>query len=155
MVSGFEKRRLSGMLGLLSVDCAKAGGIVPAMDSVTAPATTCLREISVENSCESSEEDGSAMSALLRSARAVYREGRRTLPRPRLATTSPRQTPVRHVQMALGGMRGRQEGRGTIAQIQKPRMRKSRSFLGVSAPQRQNCDGHHSRATAASLDHQG
>jgi hypothetical protein len=41
------------------------------MDSVTAPATTRLREISVENSCESSEEDVSAMSSLLRSARAV------------------------------------------------------------------------------------
>jgi hypothetical protein len=63
---------LSGMLGLLSVDCAKAGEIVPAMDSVTAPATTRRREISVENSWESSEEeDVSAMSALLRSARAV------------------------------------------------------------------------------------
>jgi hypothetical protein len=71
MVSGFEKRRLSGMLGLLSVDCAKAGEIVPTMDSVTAPATTRLREISFENSWESSEEDVSAMSALLQSARAV------------------------------------------------------------------------------------
>jgi hypothetical protein len=59
------------MLGLLSVDCAKAGEIVPTMDSVTAPATTRLREISFENSWESSEEDVSAMSALLQSARAV------------------------------------------------------------------------------------
>jgi len=38
------------MRGLLSVDCAKAGEIVPAMDSVAAPATTRRREISVENS---------------------------------------------------------------------------------------------------------
>jgi hypothetical protein len=38
---------LSGMFGLLSVDCAKAGEIAPARDSVTAPATTRLRETSV------------------------------------------------------------------------------------------------------------
>jgi hypothetical protein len=42
---------LSGMFGLLSVDCAKAGEIAPARDSVTAPATTCLRETSVANCC--------------------------------------------------------------------------------------------------------
>src|SRR6478672_9368123 len=44
MVSGFEKRMLSGMFGLLSVDCAKAGEVAPTTASVTAPATTRLRE---------------------------------------------------------------------------------------------------------------
>jgi hypothetical protein len=61
MVSGFEKRMLSGMFGLLSVDCAKAGEVAPATASVTAPATTRLRETCVENCCESSEESVSAM----------------------------------------------------------------------------------------------
>src|SRR5262249_7352240 len=43
MVSGFERRMLSGMLGLLSVDCAKAEEVAPAM-GMAAPATTCLSE---------------------------------------------------------------------------------------------------------------
>src|SRR5262249_6519726 len=61
MVSGFEKRMLSGMFGLLSVDCVKAGDVAPATASVTVPATTRLRETWVENCCESSEESVSAM----------------------------------------------------------------------------------------------
>src|SRR6266567_2089751 len=61
MVSGFEKRMLSGMFGLLSVDCAKAGEVALATASVTAPATTRLRETWVENCGESSEESVSAM----------------------------------------------------------------------------------------------
>jgi hypothetical protein len=42
---------LSGMLGLLSVDCAKAGEVAPATARVTAPVTTRRRETSVENYC--------------------------------------------------------------------------------------------------------
>src|SRR5512132_2288162 len=60
MVSGFEKRMLSGICGLLSVDCAKVGEIVPATASVTAPGATRLRETWVENCCKSSEESVSA-----------------------------------------------------------------------------------------------
>ena len=60
-VSGFEKRMLSGMFGLLSVDCAKVGEIVPATASVTAPGATRLRETWVENCCKSSEESVSAI----------------------------------------------------------------------------------------------
>src|SRR5215813_8752522 len=55
MVSGFEKRMLSGIFGLLSVDCAKVGEIVPATASVTAPGATRLRETWFENCCKSEE----------------------------------------------------------------------------------------------------
>src|SRR6516165_3019055 len=55
---------LSGMFGLLSVDCAKVGEIVPATASVTAPGATRLRETWVENCCKSSEESMSALALL-------------------------------------------------------------------------------------------
>jgi hypothetical protein len=71
MVSGFEKRMLSGMFGLLSIDCAKAGEVAPATASVAALATTRLREMWVENSCECSQEDVSAMLSPLQSVVAV------------------------------------------------------------------------------------
>src|SRR5262249_2057580 len=61
MVSGFEKRMLSGMFGLLSVDCARAGEVASATASVTAPGATRLRETWVENCCKSSEESVSAI----------------------------------------------------------------------------------------------
>src|SRR5215469_9989597 len=52
---------LSGMFGLLSVDCPRAGEVAPATPSVTAPATTRLRETWVENCCESSDKRMSAI----------------------------------------------------------------------------------------------
>jgi hypothetical protein len=55
---------LSGMFGLLSVDCAKAGEVALATASVTAPATTRLRETWAENCWESSEESVSAMATV-------------------------------------------------------------------------------------------
>src|SRR5262249_62070499 len=61
MVSGFEKRMLSGMFGLLSVDCPRAGEVAPATASMTVPATTRLRETWVENCCESSDKSVSAI----------------------------------------------------------------------------------------------
>src|SRR5262249_36319502 len=62
MVSGLEKRMLSGMLGLLSLGCAKAREVAPAKASVIAPATTTWRrETSVENCWKPSKEDGSVM----------------------------------------------------------------------------------------------
>ena len=48
MVSGFEKRMLSGMFGLLSVDCAKVGEIVPATASVTARRDAPTRNVGRE-----------------------------------------------------------------------------------------------------------
>jgi hypothetical protein len=62
---------LSGMFGLPSVDCAKAGEVALATASVIAPATTRLRETAVENCRDSSGEDVSAILSLLRSAPAV------------------------------------------------------------------------------------
>src|SRR5262249_28815657 len=61
MVSGFEKRMLSGIFGLLSVDCAKVGEIVLASVRVAAPGATRLREPWVENGCKSSDESVSAI----------------------------------------------------------------------------------------------
>jgi hypothetical protein len=65
MVSGFEKRMLSGMFRLLSVDCAKAGKAAPATASVTAPARMHLRETWLENCCGFPMEDVSGMLPLL------------------------------------------------------------------------------------------
>jgi hypothetical protein len=67
MVSGFEKRMLSGMFGLLSDDCAKADDVAPPTANVTAPATTRLREGSFEICHECSEEGASGILSLLRS----------------------------------------------------------------------------------------
>jgi hypothetical protein len=64
------------MFGLLSVDCAKAGEIAPARDSVTAPATTRLRKTSVANCCESSERCVSHVSAPAISAGSIAGESR-------------------------------------------------------------------------------
>jgi hypothetical protein len=59
MVSGFEKRMLSGMFGLLSVDSAKAGEVARTTVSVTAPYNAPARKV-VEICRESSEEDVSS-----------------------------------------------------------------------------------------------
>src|SRR3954469_24771177 len=130
MVSGFEKRRLSGMLGLLSVDCAKAGEIVPAMESVTAPATMRLRETSVENSCGSSEEDVSAMSG---SYDRRWQYTGRVVER-YLGSAPNNDEPQANSRsactMAIGGMRGAEEEPGTLPQFKSPECRKSRRFLG-------------------------
>jgi hypothetical protein len=46
-VSGLEKRMFSGMFGLLSVDCAKAGEVVPATASVTSDDPVFLRRAAI------------------------------------------------------------------------------------------------------------
>src|SRR5437868_8251715 len=79
MVSGFEKRMLSGMFSLLSDDCARAGDVAPPTPTanVTAPATTHLREGSVEICHECSEEGALGILPLLRSGTAPKKKTRR------------------------------------------------------------------------------
>jgi hypothetical protein len=67
---------LSGMFGLLSVDCVKAGEVAPATASVTAPATTRLRETWVESSDESVSAIVSAPAISAGSIAGLAPEGR-------------------------------------------------------------------------------